>query len=373
MRQIIRVFICGLLFFSLRGNAIEIGDELPAFEPLHLVGLHEGTRICPMCAYGYESGLVVFVSSSLAAAQVQKLKQAIEPAALAIQSKQFRVFVIVVGEASATLVSALRVNDPRWFIATLTGSQLRKAEKDFGRSLSAQSWGYAFSHRKLLRELSGDQLYGEQVHQVRLAATDALQTFEQAEFAATEHRVTQSERIVGPPCEGCDLVFAEMPNQIGPRTRIAAEAEPGHALRLSGHVIDRQSRPVAGVIVYAYHTNEAGRYPRGSAAAKFHGRLRGWAQSDAQGFYEFVTIRPGGYPGRPDPAHIHMHIIEPGRCSYYIDNVVFADDARLTERHVGSRAGSGKVTPQKNFKGVWHATREIYLGRDIPGYELCGT
>ncbi|HTE43484.1 MAG TPA: hypothetical protein VK629_21875 [Steroidobacteraceae bacterium] len=353
-------------------QAIGVREELPAFEPLHLQGVHVGKRICPMCAYGNESGLVAFVPASLSIDEAARLKKTLEPAALGIATKQFRVFVIITGKASNALVETLRAGDTRWFVAELTGAELRNAEKDFGRSLSPKTWGYSFAHRKLLRELSADQLYGTRSPEIRLAANDAMQTFVQAEFATTPHRATRSERVVGLPCENCQTVFEGLPAHVGMRTRIGAEDEPGQQLRLSGHVIDPQGRPVQGILVYAYHTNNVGVYPRSfEPGSKL--RLRAWAQTDGQGFYEFVTIRPGGYPGRPDPAHIHMHLIEPGRCTYYIDDVVFDDDPRLTEKQAGTRAGNGRVSPHTDFKGVWHATREIYLGRDIPGYEQCGT
>lgn len=120
-----------------------------------------------------------------------------------------------------------------------------------------------------------------------------------------------SERIVGLPCEGCDAVFVGLPASIGSPTRIATADEPGQPLHLRGRVLDASGKPVAGVIVYAYHTNDAGIYPtdaalKGTSAAR-HGRLRGWARSNERGEYAFDTIRPGPYPGRTDPQHIHMH------------------------------------------------------------------
>ncbi len=65
-----------------------------------------------------------------------------------------------------------------------------------------------------------------------------------------------------------------------------------------------------------------------------------------------------------------MHIIEPGRCTYWIDDVVFTDDPRLpeTERNRRSpRGGSGVVTPTK-VEGVWQVKRDITLGLNVPGW-----
>jgi len=124
------------------------------------------------------------------------------------------------------------------------------------------------------------------------------------------------EPIVGGPCEGCEAVFQDRPHALSSQARIAPPGEPGEPLVLSGRVVDRTGRPATGIVVYAYHTDRHGIYPhapglRGAAAR--HGALRGWAMTDAAGRYRFETIRPGSYPGRDVPQHIHMHVIEPGR------------------------------------------------------------
>jgi len=187
------------------------------------------------------------------------------------------------------------------------------------------------------------------------------------------------ERIVGLPCEGCDAVFVGIPASFGFHERIAPVTEHGEPMTLRGRVLDGKGAPVAGVIVYAYHTDSSGIYPANSAlkgtSAIQHGRLRGWARSNEKGEYQFDTIRPGPYPGRPDPQHIHMHVIEVGRCTYYIGNVEFTDDPRLTperqERPGLLRGGSGITTPIRDSGGTWQVTRDIHLGENIPDYASC--
>lgn len=187
------------------------------------------------------------------------------------------------------------------------------------------------------------------------------------------------EPIVGQPCEGCEAVFEGRPGSLSSTARIAPAGEPGQALVVSGRVLDRAGRPRAGVVVYAYHTNDGGLYPPPptsvGAAGNRHGRLRGWAVSDSDGRYTFETIRPGAYPTRDAPAHIHMHVIESGCATYYIDDVMFTDDPLLTPdariRFSNGRAGSGIATPVRGG-GAWHVTRDIALGRGVPGYPACG-
>jgi protocatechuate 3,4-dioxygenase beta subunit len=175
--------------------------------------------------------------------------------------------------------------------------------------------------------------------------------------------------VIGGPCEGCEFVFQGMPAELASDSRIASPEEPGEPLVLEGAVRRSDNSPAAGVIVYAYHTNAAGVYPKDTTS---HGRLRGWARTDAQGRYRFTTIRPAGYPNGAECAHIHMHVIEPGMGTYYIDNIVFDDDPELSnqlrKRSQNGRAGSGITYPKKH-DDVWQIRRDIVLGKNIPGYK----
>ena len=183
------------------------------------------------------------------------------------------------------------------------------------------------------------------------------------------------EPIVGLPCEGCEAVFEGMPGTLSSTARIAPRDEPGEPMRIDGIVVDRSGKPAPGVIVYAYHTDAHGIYPRNETeqgrAGRRHGRLRGWARTDEAGRYRFDTIRPAGYPDTGIPAHVHMHVIEAGRCTYYIDDILFEDDPRLTaeQRALSStgRGGSGVVRPTRDG-GAWVVVRDIVLGERIPGY-----
>lgn len=104
---------------------------------------------------------------------------------------------------------------------------------------------------------------------------------------------TPREPILGGPCEGCELVFEGLPEKLGAQASVAPEAEPGEALVLEGTVRTPAGQPAAGIVVYAYHTDRGGLYPDDATR---HGRLRGWARTDAGGGYRFDTIRPGAYP-----------------------------------------------------------------------------
>lgn len=105
-----------------------------------------------------------------------------------------------------------------------------------------------------------------------------------------------------------------------------------------------------------------------------HGRYRGWVQTDQDGRYEFKTVRPGGYPNSDLPEHIHLHVLEPGCATYYLEDATFDDDPRLTEakrrEFANHRGGKGLSSP-KRVLGVWQAQRNITLGQSIPDYPGC--
>jgi protocatechuate 3,4-dioxygenase, beta subunit len=178
-----------------------------------------------------------------------------------------------------------------------------------------------------------------------------------------------TEPVIGGPCQGCELVFVGMPPQIESPSRIAPAGEPGATMVFEGTVRTLTGAPAPGIVVYAYHTDASGNYP---PAATQHGRLRGWTRTDEKGQYRFNTIRPGPYPGGGAPEHIHLHVIEPGKGTYNIDDVWFEGDPALTPelraRVPKPRGGPGIVPIRKQADGSWHVRRDITLGLNIPDY-----
>jgi protocatechuate 3,4-dioxygenase beta subunit len=186
--------------------------------------------------------------------------------------------------------------------------------------------------------------------------------------------------LVGAPCEGCEAVFEQRPAALGASATIAGPEEPGERLVITGLVTDERGRPARNIVVYAYHTDANGLYPPAPAgtlgpAATRHGRLRGFVVTGDDGAYQFATIRPGGYPGSDTPEHVHMHVVEEG-CHYYIDDLMFRDDPRLTPEQQGAhspgRGGPGIVTPMRTPDGGWIVHRDILLGAGIADHARCG-
>lgn len=198
--------------------------------------------------------------------------------------------------------------------------------------------------------------------------------------AGNRSMVTQSNRpvpVIGNSCEGCEAIFDGIPADIPSQIRLAPSGEPGVPMRIFGRVLDGSGRARAGIVVYAYQTDHTGIYPRprqrlGREAMR-HGRLRGWVRSDAQGRYAIDTIRPGSYPGQDVAEHVHMHVLEPGCFTYFIDDLMFLDDPKLSaeERQQAHGTGGNGFLRPAMVSGVWWVERDIVLGLGVPGYREC--
>jgi protocatechuate 3,4-dioxygenase beta subunit len=145
---------------------------------------------------------------------------------------------------------------------------------------------------------------------------------------------------------------------------IADASEPGERLILTGTVFGGDGKPREGVTVYAYHTDANGFYRKKPWGRP---RLRGWARTDADGRYEFHTIKPGPYPLRRNPAHIHMTIAVPDQVEWWIPELRFAGDSFLDAREVEREARQGtfaSIRPlERQADGTLRCVRDIRLPR----------
>lgn len=191
-------------------------------------------------------------------------------------------------------------------------------------------------------------------------------------------QAAESLPILGHPCEGCEAAFDGLPSVVSTRLQLAPADEPGVRMRVSGKIVDVEGRPRPGTILYVHQTDRTGIYPPPAspltAAARRHGRLRGWVQADVDGRYQIDTIRPGSYPNANIPEHIHVQVIEPGCFSYFIDDVMFRDDPKLTaaqKRTLALGTGGNGVSTPRMVDGVWLVERDVILGKNVPGYRAC--
>jgi protocatechuate 3,4-dioxygenase beta subunit len=145
---------------------------------------------------------------------------------------------------------------------------------------------------------------------------------------------------------------------------LAAKEEPGERLIVEGRVFGPDGRtPVSGASVYVYQTDKEGIYSRPVNDSRTP-RLRGTLRTDAEGRYEYRTIKPGSYPDTRNPAHIHYVVNAPG-FKERIFEIVFEDDP-LVDRNIRARAateGSGfSIRPlTRDGQGVLRCTQDVLL------------
>jgi protocatechuate 3,4-dioxygenase, beta subunit len=186
---------------------------------------------------------------------------------------------------------------------------------------------------------------------------------------------SNTKKIVGGGCDGCELMFVGMPTNISSVDTSVAWKEKGQKLLVTGKVykIDGKT-PAPNVIIYYWQTDNNGYYSPINAIyekAKRHGHIRGWVKTDENGHYSIYTIKPAPYPNDNIPAHIHTSIKEPNIDNeYYIDEFIFDDDKLLTgekRNALENRGGSGilRVLISDDLQIAEH---NIILGLNIPNY-----
>jgi protocatechuate 3,4-dioxygenase beta subunit len=112
----------------------------------------------------------------------------------------------------------------------------------------------------------------------------------------------------------------------------------GERIIVSGRVLEEDGRPVANTLVEVWQCNAAGRYNHvgdthdAPLDQNFLGAGR--VLTDADGRYQFTTIRPGAYPWRNNynawrPAHIHFSLFGPAYATRLVTQMYFPGDPLL--------------------------------------------
>lgn len=182
------------------------------------------------------------------------------------------------------------------------------------------------------------------------------------------------DRQVGGPCEGCEAALEYGEAKLSNTDTLPGFHNEGPQIKLTGTIYKQDGKtPANDVILYIYHTNAEGVYPKKGGEkgwGKRHGYMRGWIKTNNDGRYTFYTTRPASYPNTTVSQHIHATIKEPGLTPYYIDEFLFTDDPNLEQKEINQqsgRGGSGVVKPVKR-EDLMIVNRDIVLGKNIPGH-----
>jgi protocatechuate 3,4-dioxygenase beta subunit len=146
------------------------------------------------------------------------------------------------------------------------------------------------------------------------------------------------------------------------RISLTKAGEPGQPMVVEGRVFQPDGKtPAPGVVLYVYQTDLSGHYNTQPGRPP---RLRGWMKTDAQGRYEYRSIRPAPYPGRSIAAHVHTQLWGGGWPAQWNEDLLLADDAFLkeTERLRSAAAGTfAFVCTPRLVAGVAHCTHNLRL------------
>lgn len=171
------------------------------------------------------------------------------------------------------------------------------------------------------------------------------------------------------------LPVLDAPKNLSHELRLPNPDRPGPRLEIRGTVFKSDGKtPAAGLILYVHHTDASGIYPGGSGTrsndwTRWHGTLRGWLKTDANGNYLLKTTKPAPYPTGTEPAHIHVYGVEPGsRNGFMFGDILFEGDPLVNDaywarlRRFGTRPYPG-IRLTKGSDGVLRGTWNFKVPR----------
>jgi protocatechuate 3,4-dioxygenase beta subunit len=112
----------------------------------------------------------------------------------------------------------------------------------------------------------------------------------------------------------------------------------GERIIVRGRVVDENDRPIPHTMIEIWQANASGRYdhPGDTHDAPLDPNFRGNGRvfTDAEGWYQFVSIKPGAYPWRNHsnawrPNHIHYSLFGNGFAQRLVTQMYFPGDPLL--------------------------------------------
>ncbi|MBL8764282.1 MAG: hypothetical protein JNM07_08430 [Phycisphaerae bacterium] len=312
------------------------GMDVPSFMPWHVTGPHAGRAACPLCVYAQRPGAAVWTGVGglpQAAKIAAELDRAIEAAA----PRSAVGYVVLLPEGTATRA---------------------QSEATMRKAFAETSLRHVFL---TIADRAGND---EDVRTYAPSASPGSATttivYVNRTAASIHHNLGAGGAPLADLRPALERLFADEEPHRENAVAMCPEDEPGEKLELYGRVLDERGNPLPKASVIAYNTDATGRYvPRGSTSRT--PRINAVAVTDADGWYRFRTIRPGGYPDTDDPRHIHLHIDAAVHRHTY-RTLWFEDDPRLTPSKRRSLDAETVVVPlRKRADGVWTTRFDVRL------------
>lgn len=118
----------------------------------------------------------------------------------------------------------------------------------------------------------------------------------------------------------------------GSSTLLVLDDEPGTRLAITGTIVDAAGAPVAGALLYLWHTDASGTYAVDSMDEQ-NPRLYGFVRSDERGTFSLRTIRPAAYRGQEGGIEQHIHgLVTTADGRRYVARLGFTDDPFWKDR-----------------------------------------
>jgi len=165
----------------------------------------------------------------------------------------------------------------------------------------------------------------------------------------------------------CNRQAAANQDSAQSKVKIVSEQEAGEPLIVSGTIYSPDGKkPLPGITLSVYQTDATGRYST-SGDDNRGNRIHGVMRTNAEGRYEFRTIKPGSYPNSRNPAHIHAYISGPDYPEYWIDEYLFTDDPFIKDEDKQKAGGQGSfshiLSLTRGSDGILRAVRDIKIER----------
>lgn len=245
----------------------------PSFQPRHLTGPHVGKAACPLCVHGNAPQLQIWVQEAQFAQGIA-LESALAARDGAARPVRYLVLVPTGGGAirettaakvrASGLGASFIVQVPSWSDAETSGQYGHDARDRPALRV------YALVNRRVFRRW--DDPVVDRAAEIAAALADSKQ-----------YRLEDGEADA----------------------QIAPAFEPGQRMQISFRIVDGDGRPLVGTKVSAQQADGNGLYnPTGWD--RMTPRLSTVAWTDSDGRIVFDTIRPGPYPSRTEPAHVHF-------------------------------------------------------------------